>query len=113
MHLPNLTRHATDAIIAQIRFAANDEATKCAAVDGAEVEFTVHYSTEWDRSRDDYGCMGNVASCEITGAWIADPDTGDATWAGNKAELEALIGEKLVWQWEAAISQDETDGGKW
>ena len=113
MHIPSLTRHATDAIIAQIQFAANDEATKHAAVDGEEREFTVMYSTDWDRDRDDYGCMGNTARCEITGAWIADPDTGDAAWAGNKRELEALIGEKLVWQWEAAISQDETDGGKW
>lgn len=113
MHLPSLTRHATDAIIAQIRFAANDEATKYAVVDGEEREFNVHYSTEWDRNRNDHGCMGNVASCEITGAWIADPDTGDAAWAGSKRELEALIGEKLVCQWEAAISQDETDGGKW
>lgn len=113
MHLPSLTRHATDAIIAQIRFAANDEATKYAAVDGEEREFTVMYSTEWDRSRNDYGCMGNVADCEITGAWITDPDTGDAAWAGNKAELEALVGARLVGKWQDEISQNETDRGRW
>lgn len=113
MHLPSLTRHATDAIIAQIRFAANDEATKYAVIDGEEREFTVLYSTEWERNRNDHGCMGNVADCEITGAWITDPDTGDAAWAGNKAELEALVGARLVGKWQDEISQNETDRGRW
>lgn len=42
-----------------------------------------------------------------------DTETGPLVLGSAVALVIALIGEKLVWQWEAAISQDETDGGKW
>jgi hypothetical protein len=111
--LPPLSCHATGAIIAQLVFAANGDSTRYATVDGEEREFTVHYSTDWRRERDDHGCMGNVADCEITGAWVADPETGDAAWAGNVTELEALVGEQLVATWQDEISENVTAGGRW
>ncbi|MGL4527533.1 MAG: hypothetical protein ACRCUC_11185 [Aestuariivirga sp.] len=109
-HFP--TARAAEAIIAQLAYASSDERTFCAKVDGRELEFSVHFTTDWRRERGDYG-MGNTASCEIVGAWAEDPDTGAVAFAGNALELEALLGERLVAEWASEISQSVTEKGKW
>lgn len=112
-HTPSLTRIAADAIIAQMVSRADGEYTRYAKLNGVEHEFTVHFKTDWHRDRGDIGVMSNWAECEIVGAWAEDPETGAVAWAGNRREMEALLGDKMVGEWEADISQAQTDGGRW
>ena len=107
------TPRAASAIIAQMVSRADDEYTRYAEIDGVEHEFTVHFTTEWHRDRGNIGVMSDWAQCEIVGAWASDPETGDVAFAGNRRELEALIGAKLAGEWEDDISQSQTDRGRW
>jgi hypothetical protein len=89
-----LTHRAFDAIIAQIARKATDECTAYAEIDGQEREISAFYTREIDW----FGGINSAHECcEVTnyrliGAWYEDPDTG-AVWAGDRAELAALIGE--------------------
>ena len=118
MHIQPTPR-AASAVIAQMTCAAHGEDTRYAEINGAEHEFSVHFTTEWHRESrySDTHSSGSgsdtYAQCEIVGAWAEDPETGDVAFAGNRDELAALIGEKLAAKWEADISQDQTDKGEW
>lgn len=117
MNLPPTPR-AASAIIAQMTAKADHETTRYARIDGQEREFTVHYTTEWssekrysDTHSSGYG-YDSFALCDIVGAWYEN-DSGEVVFAGNKAELEALVGDDQVAQWEDEISQSVMDDGEW
>ena len=107
------TPRAASAIIAQMTCKADGEYTRYAEINGVEHEFTLFFTTEWHRDRGDIGVMSDWAECEIVGAWAEDLETGDVAWAGNRRELDALLGDKLTGEWEADVSQSQTDGGLW
>ena len=79
------TPHTVTAILAQIAKISERESEAYAAIDGEEYEFTAFYESDYDA---DGGIDGEHRYYE-------DGDTG-AGWAGNRAELIALIGEKQV-----------------
>lgn len=110
---PHISPRAADAIIGQLTYRGHDTATRYAAIDGQECEFTVHFETHWRRDRDDYGVLSSYAACEVIGAWAADPETDAAIWAGNRVELDALIGADRVSAWEDEISENVTMEGEW
>lgn len=91
------TPHTVTAILAQIAKISERESEAYATIDGEEYEFTAFYESDYD---EDGGIDGEHRCCPITrfrvvGAYYEDGDTG-AGWAGNRAELIALIGEKQV-----------------
>lgn len=96
-----LTPHAFDAIIAQIARKSDHETTAYADVDGVEREFTAFYSRELLPLAGMDSCMEccDVTVYTLVGAWIEDGDTR-AVWAGDRAEMVALLGEKQVDQME-------------
>jgi len=95
--MQTMTPHSLSAVLAQLAKVTDREREAYADVNGQEVEFTVFYRSEEDP---DGGIDGEHRVCLITnyrviGAYYEDRDTG-AGWAGNRAELIALIGEKQV-----------------
>jgi len=89
-----LTPRAFDAIIAQIARKADEEQTAYIQLDGQEREISAFYTRAddaqgWDGARHEYSY---VTAFHLIGAWFEDPDTG-AVWAGDRAELAALIGD--------------------
>jgi hypothetical protein len=110
--LAYITPRAAEAVIAQLAYESNTTATRYAMVDGAEMEFEVYHSTEWVNRGGHYMNRDEFPECEIVGAWSADED-GYVIFAGNRAELVALIGEAKVCEWEADIAQAVFDGGRW
>lgn len=104
------TPRAASAIITQMTAMAEEETTRYATIDGVEHEFTVYYTTEWgseerysDTHSSGYG-SADVAECTIIGAWTEDED-GDVAFAGDRRELETLIGDKLVSEWEYDLAE--------
>lgn len=93
------TPRAAEAIISWLTKRGDTEGTFYAVVNGTEWEFEARFSVEWERvgyfKRPDF----DEASCTLIGAWSYDEDDNVA-FAGNRAELVALIGEKAVAQWE-------------
>jgi hypothetical protein len=95
---PAMTPRAVAAIIAQLSAKSDREAQKYADIgDIADVEFTGFYTSEY---RPDGGMDMTHTCCPTTtftliGAWCEYNKTGKA-WAGNRAELIALVGETQV-----------------
>lgn len=93
------TPRAAEAIISHFTRRGDTEGSFCAPLNGVEHEFEARFDVEWERvgyfKRPDF----DEASCTLIGAWAYD-DNGDVAFAGNRAELVALIGEKAVAQWE-------------
>lgn len=90
---------AAAAIMAQISQRGSAENTFYADVCGVEWEFEARFDVAWERvgyfGQRDY----DEASCDLIGAWSYDED-GNVAFAGNRAELVALIGEVAVSAWE-------------
>lgn len=95
---PAMTPRAVAAIIAQLSAKSDRERMVYADIGIREdLDFTAFYTSEY---RADGGIDATHTCCPVTtfkiiGAWCEDPDTGDA-WAGNRAELIALVGETQV-----------------
>jgi hypothetical protein len=107
-HHPNLTRIAADAIVAQVSSRADCEGGNfCGEVGDTECEFQCWFSTDWSGPcSDDYGYKYFEAKCTLLGAHGHDPQTG-AEYAGNRAEIEALVGGDTVYGWERAQGEVE------
>ena len=110
MHLHQLTHIAAAAIIAQIA-AKSDTGENwdfCATVDGVERLFEARFSVDWKGPYSDFGRSGSYyeAHCTLTGAWEYD-DEGDVSFAGNRAEVVALIGNAAVRDWEERQAERE------
>lgn len=108
-HAP--TPIAAEAIIAQILGRGDCDGTFCAFVDGVEHEFEAWFSVEWERVGEYRQPDYDEATCTLVGAYAYD-ENGDVLFAGNRAELAALIGEAAVDRWEAEQSERETEAGK-
>lgn len=106
------TPRASSTIIAQMTAKADSEYTMYAAIDGQEHEFTVHYTTEWVNLGGHYFNRDEVPQCTIIGAWAEDEDS-DVVFAGDRRELEALIGDKLVGEWEYDLAESAMERGSW
>jgi hypothetical protein len=95
---PAMTPRAVAAIIAQLSAKSDREARRYADIgDIADVEFTGFYTSEYrpDGGMDMTHTCHPVTTFTLIGAWCEDRETGDA-WAGNRAELIALVGETQV-----------------
>lgn len=90
------TPHTAAAIIRQIE-SKSDVWAEC---DANGMTFQVGFSVdcEWESSLSPYA-SGYVCECKVIGAWAENED-GDVTFAGSRAELVALVGEKTVAAWE-------------
>lgn len=110
--LANITPRAAGAIIAQMARKTDAIEARCAIVDGAELEFNIYHATEWVNRGGHYMNRDEFPECDIVGAWSAGEDD-EVIFAGNRAELAALIGEAKVCEWEYAIAQAVFDGGRW
>lgn len=95
-----LTPRAFDAIVAQLAAKADHETTCCADVNGAELEWTTFFATQDDH---DYGWnyrheVCTATRCKLIGAWAQDDDGN--LYAGDRDELAAMLGEKVITAWE-------------
>ena len=92
-HTPNLTPRAFDAIVSQMAGRGHYEAE----FDG--------WTAFFDLDTDSYGGMNErheVCPCttaSLVGAWREDGNL----FAGNRAEVAALVGEAEVRRWEAYV----------
>ncbi len=96
--------------MAQITKRGDCDGTFCATVDGVEHEFEAWFDREITGPYSDFGRSGSYveASCTVVGAWSYD-EAGEVLFAGNRAELAALIGEAEVRRWEDEKSEAETE----
>ena len=99
MSFSSPTPRAAEAIISHLARRGDTEGTFYITVNGVEQEFEARFDVEWERvgyfKRPDY----DEAQCSLIGAWAYDED-GEVWFAGNRAELVLLIGEKAVSEWE-------------
>ena len=101
MNAPAFTSRAATAIIAQIHGNADMGGTFYAEVNCAEWEFTAKFTAVYDWFSDHPGDPVYWSpTCYLIGAWSYD-DNGDVRFAGNRAEVLALIGKANVQEWEA------------
>ena len=102
------TPRAAEAIISWITKRGDTEGSFCALINGVEQEFEARFDVEWERvgyfKRPDF----DEASCTLIGAWAYD-ENGDVIFAGNRAELVALIGEVEVSRWEREQAEREME----
>ena len=93
-----MTPHAASTIIRQIESKSDVWDEYYDDVTGKT--FNVGFSADCERQPAFHPYAGGYScQCVIIGAW-SDDDNGDVTFAGNRAELVSLIGEKVVAQWE-------------
>ena len=108
-HHPALSRIAVDAIVAQVSAKADCEGDGfCGDVDGTECTFSAWFSTEWSGPYRDFADREDYyeAKCTLLGALGNHPEMGEE-YAGNRAEIEALVGEATVAGWERAQAEVE------
>ena len=108
-HAP--TPIAATAIIAQIETKGDCTYTCYADVGGVEYEFEAWFRVEWERVGEYRQPDYDEATCTLVGAYSYDDD-GLVWFAGNRAELSALIGEAAVDAWEADMSERKTEAGE-
>lgn len=109
---PTLTPRAAEAIIAWITRRGDTDGTFYASINGVEHEFEARFDVEWEREprfsdthSSGYG-HDDLATCSLIGAWAFDED-GNTAFAGNRAEVAALLGEPTVCQWEETQAERE------
>ena len=113
IHTPP-TPIAAQAIIAQIEGRGDCDYEFEAMINGVAHVFTAWFVTDWERDSYDgeylYLSRG-AATCALVGAYASDPDDEYTAFAGNRAELAALIGEAEVCRWEMEQSERRTEEG--
>ena len=110
IHTPP-TPIAAQAIIAQIETRGECDGEYCADLNGQEYTFTAWFDTEWQRVGEYRQRDYDEATCTLVGAYSYDPDFGHVAFAGNRAEIAALIGEAEVCRWEMEQSERRTEEG--
>jgi len=100
-----LTPHTAAAIIRQIE-SKSDVWDEC-EVNGMTFQVGFAVDHEWENSLHPYA-SGYVCECKVIGAWAED-ENGDVIFAGNRAELVSLVGEKIVAAWEDSESDNATE----
>ena len=103
-----MTPRAAEAIIRQI----SKDADHWSEIYAPAIDRDIHVAFADDVTREDYispSISFDAVSCRVVGAWIECPETGDAAFAGSRAELVALIGEATVAAWEWAEGGHETE----
>lgn len=106
-HTPTLTRIAFDARLLDISRASDCEADVWSEVAGQAQEFTAFFAEDVTGPYSDPGPRGAYYdyACKLLGAWC-EFDSGKL-FAGNRAEVAALIGEDECQRWERQQSEDK------
>ena len=95
-HTPNLTPRAFDAIVSQMAGRGHYEAE----FDGWTAFFETECYQRWD-NENHYLRNAEPLTATLVGTWREDEDGN--LFAGNRAEVAALVGEAEVLRWEAYV----------
>ena len=90
----------------QMALAMDTEGTHYATVDGTEREFTAYFTAERVSGTDGQHRACEVTKCSLIGAISYSLDDGSISFAGNREEVVALIGQREVWAWEDAAGRE-------
>ena len=106
-----LSPRAFDAIIGQIQGHADLCCVSYAMIDGVQWEFETRFNVDWDGPFSDYPGDPDYwePTCDLIGAWAFDPDTGAHRFAGNRAEVVALLGEETARRWEREAQEEASE----